>query len=212
MVDTLVNRIKQHLGHTAPTTRQDRGDNYIDTLQLALDTLRGLMTSFNPDMQFKAVSMMLDFEKTRLRHNHPLAGMELKPSVSLDDPVGHMTMPKFEKPEEQVIDEIVDGDEVIDLDELTPKEQTRFKAMVEEAVKFFQVEGEQLNGVRKRIELQLWTDLSEYGFETMARSFRHCMDKRKARAGDTSQRVYPAGSQNHRDKPAVPDNGCAEST
>ena len=182
MVDTLVNRIKDHLREAAPATRQARGNNYIDTLQLALDTLRGLMTSFNPDMQFKAVSMMLDLEKTRLRHNHSLAGMEIKPPVSLDDPVGHMTMPKYEKVEEQVIDEIVDDDEVIDLDELTPKEQIEFKAMVDEAVEFFQVEGEQLDVVRKRIELQLWTDLSDYGLETMARSFRHCMDKRKAKA------------------------------
>ena len=179
MVEAPVNRIKQHLGDTPPVTRKERGDNYIDTLQLALDTLRGLMTSFNPDMQFKAVTAMLDFEKTRLRHNHSLAGMEIKPPVHLEDPVGHMTLPKYEKAEEQVIDEIVDDDEVFDLDELTPEEQTEFKAMVDEAVEFFQVESEQRDVAHKRIELELWNDLGEYGFETMARSFRHCMDKRK---------------------------------
>ena len=184
MVEAPVNRLRDHLREAKPTTRQERGDNYIDTLQLALDTLRGLMTSFNPDTQFKAATTMLDFEKTRLRHNHPLAGMELKPTVSLDDPVGHMTMPEYDKPEkveEQVIDEIVD-DEVIDLDELTPKEQTAFKAMVDEAVEYLKMDGEQLDVVRKRIGLQLWTDLGEYGFDTVARSFRHCMDKRKAKA------------------------------
>ena len=49
MVEVPVNRIKQHLRETQPTTPRERGTNYIDTLQLALDTLRGLMTSFNPD-------------------------------------------------------------------------------------------------------------------------------------------------------------------
>jgi hypothetical protein len=196
MVEAPVNRIKDHLRDAMPATRQERGDNYIDTLQLALDTLRGLMTSFNPDMQYKAVSMMLDFEKTRLRHNHPLAGMELKPPVSLDEPVGTMTMPKCEKSErvEQVIDEIVDEDEVIDLDELTAKEQTAFKAMVDEAVEFFDEEGEQFDVMRKRLELELWNDLGEYGFETVARSFRHCMDKRKAKAEPVVRPANPSAT------------------
>jgi hypothetical protein len=202
MVEAPVNRIKEHLREAMPATRRDREENYIDTLQLALDTLRGLMTSFSPDMQFKAVTAMLDFEKTRLRHNNPLAGIEIVPPVNLDDPIGTMPMPKYDKPakaEEQIIDEIVDEDEVIDLDELTPKEQIAFKAMVEEAVEFFNVEGEQRDAVRKRIELQLWNDLGEYGFETMARSFRHCMDKRKAKAA--RQDVHPPSASGTLDWP-----------
>ena len=184
MVEAPINRIRELLHETQPATRRERGENYIDTLQLALDTLRGLMTSFNPDMQYKAVVTILDFEKTRLRHNHPLAGMQIAPPVDLDEPIGTMTMPKYDKPivEEQVIDEIVDEDEVIDLDELTDEEKVGFKAMVEEAVLYLKVEGEKLDEVRKRIESQLWKDLGEYGFETMARSFRPCMDKRKAKA------------------------------
>jgi hypothetical protein len=79
-----------------------------------------------------------------------------------------------------VIDEIVEDDEVIDLNELTAEQKVEFKAMVDEAVVFFDVEGEQRDEYRKRFELQLWNKRGEYGFETMARSFRHCMDKRKA--------------------------------
>ena len=127
MVEAPVNRIKQHLRETQPTTPRERGTNYIDTLQLALDTLRGLMTSFNPDTQYKAAVAMLDIEKTRLRHNHPLAGMQIAPPVDLDEPIGTMSMPKYDKPivEEQVINEIVDEDEVIDLDELTDEKKSR---------------------------------------------------------------------------------------
>jgi hypothetical protein len=89
MVEALVNCILDHLRDATPATRKERGNNYFDTLQLALDTLRGLTTSFHPDMQYKAVIAVLDFEKTRLRHNHPMAGIELKVPMNLDEPIGH---------------------------------------------------------------------------------------------------------------------------
>ena len=113
MVEAPVNRIKQHLRETQPATPRERGTNYIDTLQLALDTLRGLMTSFNPDTQFKAAVAMLDIEKTRLRHNHPLAGMETNAPIDFDEPI--IPLPKYDSTEarprpveERIVDEIPD--------------------------------------------------------------------------------------------------------
>jgi hypothetical protein len=123
--------------------------------------------------------------------------VEIVPPVNLDDPIGTMPMLKYDKPakpEEQIIDEIVDEDEVIDLDELTPNEQTAFKAMVNEAVVIFNVEGEQRDKYRKRFELQLLNDLGEYGFETMARSFRHCVDKRKTKAVPVVRSANPSAT------------------
>jgi hypothetical protein len=44
------------------------------------------MTSGNPAMQFKAVTMMIDLEKTRLRHHHALAGMDTAEPVVVVEP------------------------------------------------------------------------------------------------------------------------------
>ena len=183
MVDVPINRIREHLREIQPTTPRERGENYIDTLQLALDTLRGLMTSFNPETQFKAAVAMLDIEKTRLRHNHPLAGMETKAPIDFDEPI--IPLPKYDSTEprprpveERVIDEI--PDDVIDEKQFSPEEKIEFDRMVEEAVEYFAKEDENLVVVRSRVRKQLWGDMCDLGFENTARSFRHSMDKRKS--------------------------------
>ena len=185
MVEAPVNRIREHLRKATSTTSRERGDNYIDTLQLALDTLRGLMTSFNPDTQFKAAVAMLDIEKTRLRHNHPLAGMETKAPIDFDEPI--LPLPKYDSTpprprpvpvEERVIDEIL-GD-VIDEKQFSPEEKVEFDRMVEEAVEYFAKEDGDCVVVRSRMRKQLWGDMCDLGFENTARSFRHSMDKRKS--------------------------------
>jgi hypothetical protein len=63
-------------------------DNYVATLQKAMDTLSNLMDSFHPEMQYKAAMAMLDFEKTRLRHGRELAGMDtatVKPELTKEE-------------------------------------------------------------------------------------------------------------------------------
>ena len=183
MVEAPINRIKQHLRENQPATPRERGTNYIDTLQLALDTLRGLMTSFNPDTQYKAAVAMLDIEKTRLRHNHPLAGMETKAPIELDEPI--LPLPKYDSTpprptpvEERIVDEIPDDN--IDEKQFSPGEKVEFDKMVEEAVEYFAKEDEDCVVVRSRVRKQLWGDMCDLGFENTARSFRHSMDKRKS--------------------------------
>ena len=182
MVEAPINRIKQHLREIQPATPRERGTNYIDTLQLALDTLRGLMISFNPDTQYKAAVAMLDIEKTRLRHNHPLAGMETKAPIDFDEPI--LPLPKYDSTEprprpveEKVIDEI--PDDFIDDKQFSPEEKVEFDKMVEEAVEYFAKEDGDCVVVRSRMRKQLWGDMCDLGFENTARSFRHSMDKRK---------------------------------
>ena len=186
MVEAPINRIREHLREIQPATPRERGTNYIDTLQLALDTLRGLMTSFNPETQFKAAVAMLDIEKTRLRHNHPLAGMETKEPIDWDEPI--IPLPKYDSTEprprpvpveERVIDEIPDDN--IDEKQFSPEEKVEFDRMVEEAVEYFAKDEGDCVVVRSRMRKQLWGDMCDLGFENTARSFRHSMDKRKSR-------------------------------
>ena len=187
MVEAPVNRIREHLREIQPATPRERGTNYIDTLQLALDTLRGLMTSFNPDTQYKAAVAMLDIEKTRLRHNHPLAGMDTKAPIDFDEPI--LPLPKYDstpprpKPvpvEERVMDEI--PDDVINEKQFSPEEKVEFDRMVEEAVEYFAKDDGDCVVVRSRMRKQLWGDMCDLGFENTVRSFRHSMDKRKSKA------------------------------
>ena len=182
MVEAPVNRIREHLREATPTTPRERGTNYIDTLQLALDTLRGLMTSFNPDTQYKAAVAMLDIEKTRLRHNHPLAGMDTKAPIDFDEPI--LPLPKYDsieprpRPvEERIIDEI--PDDVINEKQFSPEEKVEFDKMVEEAVEYFAKVDEDCVVLRSKVRKQLWVDMCDLGFENTARNFRHSMDKRK---------------------------------
>ena len=185
MIEAPINRIKQHLREIQPATPRERGANYIDTLQLALDTLRGLMTSFNPETQYKAAVAMLDIEKTRLRHNHPLAGMETKAPIDWDEPI--LPLPKYDSTEprprpveERIVDEIPDDN--INEKQFSSEEKVEFDKMVEEAVEYFAKDDGDCVVVRCRMRKQLWGDMCDLGFENTARSFRHSMDKRKSKA------------------------------
>jgi hypothetical protein len=80
MVEAPVNRIRALVHDSITSTQLEQGDNYVQTLQAAFDTMRELMDSFDPAMKFKAAMAMLDFEKTRLRHGRPLAGMDTSTS------------------------------------------------------------------------------------------------------------------------------------
>ncbi len=182
MIESPVNRIKDHFTDAKPATRQERGDNYIDTLQFALDSLRGLMTSFNPDMQFKAAMAVLDFEKTRLRHDRKLAGMELTPPIDLDEPM--YPIPKKDK---EIMDDMIDDldEDLNDEPKLTDEQEEKFEKMVDETVEYFNNENDTLGKPHVSwdlVETKLWAKLCEIGFETMAANFRSVMDKLKVKA------------------------------
>ena len=71
---------------TPPATPEAREQVLADAVFAAILTLQRLLAHTDPQVAFKATAMILDFEKTRLRHGRPVVGTAPPPPSPQPDP------------------------------------------------------------------------------------------------------------------------------
>ena len=130
MTTAPINRVQQHFTENLPTNT----DVYGDAVLAALALLHRLTNSFDTDVAFKAAMVIVDLEKTRLRHKQLVTGMKVpeKPIKDSYDPVEEkVDAMRRERTEVQTGD--FEEDEI----PLTDEQEAQFEQMVDEGLGCF---------------------------------------------------------------------------
>jgi hypothetical protein len=181
MIEAPVNRIAQHYTTDTPLTPRERGQVYISTLQQAIETMGRLMNSLNPGLQFKAAKELIDFEKTRLRHHHSLAGMETNEPVDWSKPLGPEDAPYEVDPMDDLRDELYQCNEE---PALPPGQEVDLDKLVEEAIDSLglpEMTEQDRKCRRELLREEMLEHIHDNGFEQAMSGLRDAVNRRKTK-------------------------------
>ena len=118
MSTATINRIKRYIDKPHSTSNADTAAMYGDIVLAAMETMRGLMGSFDNELAFKAASAILELEKARLRHKTPLAGVYAnqhieQPSLAVEQPVSEEPQQQLSPTQSKQFEKAVDEFKVV---------------------------------------------------------------------------------------------------